>query len=58
MIAAIILAAAYATGGVGIWLMGPLREFDYGGWRDVGTVRRLFACVIWPITLLQMWDPS
>lgn len=57
MIAASIYALCYVTGAVGIWRMGPLTELDYGGYRDLSTTRRVIACAIWPITLLQMWEP-
>ena len=54
---ATILAAAYATGAVGIWRMGSLYEFDISGERKLSTVGRIMACAIWPVTLLQMWEP-
>jgi len=57
MINTIILAAAYLTGAVGIWRMGPLTEFDIMGERELSLAGRLLACAIWPITLMQMWEP-
>ena len=56
MISALILAAAYLTGAVGIWRMGPLAELTGGGWREISVTYRVIACAIWPLTLLMMWE--
>lgn len=58
ILTAVLWIACYATGAVGVWLKGPLEFRDYTIQRPLTNAERVGACLVWPITLLQMWDPK